>query len=61
VAKPTAGNGKSSIDTQFLPEIENESLAIDENNNPIGVHGSSGLPGLLAERDVKAKKPTKIS
>jgi len=59
VAKPSAGKGESSIDTQYLPQIENESLVVDENHNPIGVHGSSGLPGALAETEIKKKKPSK--
>jgi len=61
VAKPKTGKDESSIDTQFLPKIENESLALDENHTPIGVHGSSGLPGILAENDINSDKPEETS
>jgi hypothetical protein len=61
VAKPRAGKDESSIDTQFLPKTDNESLAVDENDNPIGIHGSSGLPGILADKEIKKKKDRQTS
>lgn len=61
MAKPIAGKGESLIDTQYLPIIKNESFALDENDNPIGVHGSSGLPGPLVKNEVEKTNRPKIT
>ncbi|MEM7288962.1 MAG: hypothetical protein AAF412_01110 [Pseudomonadota bacterium] len=56
MAKPEAGSGRNSIDTGYLPVVEDDSVVIDEEGTPIGVAGKHALPGPLAGRDIKPVK-----